>query len=223
MMTDRDSSAQSLIPITPLVPTRPVYSEVLKEVSKIKECLTGFEQIIENIKHLSQNLDTSICNEVKKFKTSLDELHRDYQKCRDDKHSLSTKDSMHVIQNVLYEEKIKDISLKNEQCVTKIARLDYLNRRCAAKKRDLRIQQQNHLLQYDDLIAADLAKEVGLIVLASEKVCETPNATASNALFEFNKLKAQLQARDDVICHLQAEKDILSLLTVGPTDSSLDT
>nr|GFC95277.1 hypothetical protein [Tanacetum cinerariifolium] len=38
-----------------------------------------------------------------------------------------------------------------------------------------------------------------------------------------NKLKAQLQARDDVICHLQAEKDILSLLTVGPTDSSLDT
>nr|GFC43046.1 hypothetical protein [Tanacetum cinerariifolium] len=200
---------------------------------------------------------------------------------------------MHVIQNVLSEEKIKDLSLKNEQCVAKIARLDYLNRRCAAKKRDLRIQQKNHLLQYDDLIAADLAKEVGLIMLASEKVmspssncrceelkstcnkehsrvldleaevlekqqllakseqhnsiiekqfvdlqvkiqnykegvhnqkvCETPNATASNALFEINKLKAQLQARDDVIRHLQADKDILSLLTVGPTDSSLDT
>nr|GFB48496.1 hypothetical protein [Tanacetum cinerariifolium] len=59
--------------------------------------------------------------------------------------------------------------------------------------------------------------------LRNQKVCETPNATASNALFEINKLKAQLQARDDVIRHLQAKKDILSLLTVGPTDSSLDT
>nr|GEW28510.1 putative ribonuclease H-like domain-containing protein [Tanacetum cinerariifolium] len=119
----------------------------------------------------------------------------------------------------------------------------------------------------DELIAADLAKEVGLIVLASDKtvsptlncwceelesmcnkehsrvlnleaevlekqqmltkseqqMCETLNATASNALFENNKLKAQLQERDDVIRHLQAEKDILSLLTVGPTDSNLDT
>nr|GEZ84478.1 hypothetical protein [Tanacetum cinerariifolium] len=57
----------------------------------------------------------------------------------------------------------------------------------------------------------------------NQKVCETPNATASNALFEINKLKAQHQARDDAIRHLQAEKDILSLLSVGPTDSSLDT
>nr|GFB98203.1 hypothetical protein [Tanacetum cinerariifolium] len=56
----------------------------------------------------------------------------------------------------------------------------------------------------------------------NQKVCETSNATASNSLFQINKLKAQLQARDDVIRHLQAEKDILSLLTVGPTDSSLD-
>nr|GFD27349.1 hypothetical protein [Tanacetum cinerariifolium] len=57
----------------------------------------------------------------------------------------------------------------------------------------------------------------------NQKVCETPNATASNALFEINKLQPQLQARDYVIRHLQAEKDILNLLTVGPTDSSLDT
>nr|GFB75528.1 hypothetical protein [Tanacetum cinerariifolium] len=94
------------------------------------------------------------------------------------------------------------------------------------------------LLKNDELIAADLAKEVGLIVLASDKtvkfqnykkgvrnqkVCETPNVTASNAIFEINKLKAQLQEKDDTIRRLHAEKDILGLLNVGSTESSFET
>nr|GEV05457.1 reverse transcriptase domain-containing protein [Tanacetum cinerariifolium] len=45
--------------------------------------------------------------------------------------------------------------------------------------------------------------------LRNQKVCEQPNATASNAIFEINKLKAQLQEKDDSIRHLDAEKDIL--------------
>nr|GFB23781.1 hypothetical protein [Tanacetum cinerariifolium] len=45
----------------------------------------------------------------------------------------------------------------------------------------------------------------------NQKVCEQPNATASNAIFEINKLKAQLQEKDDTIRHLHAEKDILGL------------
>nr|GFA71976.1 hypothetical protein [Tanacetum cinerariifolium] len=45
--------------------------------------------------------------------------------------------------------------------------------------------------------------------LRNQKVCEQPNATASNAIFEINKLKAQLQEKDDTIRYLHAEKDIL--------------
>nr|GFA08624.1 hypothetical protein [Tanacetum cinerariifolium] len=45
--------------------------------------------------------------------------------------------------------------------------------------------------------------------LRNQKVCEQLNATASNANFEINKLKAQLQEKDDTIRHLHAEKDIL--------------
>nr|GFC36118.1 hypothetical protein [Tanacetum cinerariifolium] len=106
---------------------------------------------------------------------------------------------MHVIQNVLSEERIKDLSVKNEQCVAKIVRLDYLNRRCAAKKRDLRIQQQNHLLQYDDLIAADLAKEVGLIVLASEKVM-SPNSN-----YRCEELESTCNKEHSRVLDLEAE------------------
>nr|GEV92960.1 hypothetical protein [Tanacetum cinerariifolium] len=50
--------------------------------------------------------------------------------------------------------------------------------------------------------------------LHNQKVCEQPNATASNAIFEINKLKAQLQEKDDTIRHLHAEKDILCLLNL---------
>nr|GEX00632.1 hypothetical protein [Tanacetum cinerariifolium] len=47
--------------------------------------------------------------------------------------------------------------------------------------------------------------------LRNQKVCEQPNAIASNAIFEINKLKAQLQEKDDTIRHLHAEKDILGI------------
>nr|GEX68940.1 hypothetical protein [Tanacetum cinerariifolium] len=59
--------------------------------------------------------------------------------------------------------------------------------------------------------------------LRNQKVCEQPNATASNAIFEINKLKAQLQEKDYTIIHLHAEKDILGLLNVGSTESSFET
>nr|GFB44621.1 hypothetical protein [Tanacetum cinerariifolium] len=59
--------------------------------------------------------------------------------------------------------------------------------------------------------------------LRNQKVCEQPNATASNAIFEINKLKAQLQGKVDTIRHLHAEKDILGLLNVGSTESSFET
>nr|GFB21128.1 hypothetical protein [Tanacetum cinerariifolium] len=59
--------------------------------------------------------------------------------------------------------------------------------------------------------------------LRNQKVCEQPNATVSNAIFEINKLKAQLHEKDDTMRHLHAEKDILGLLNVGSTESSFKT
>nr|GEZ78454.1 integrase, catalytic region, zinc finger, CCHC-type, peptidase aspartic, catalytic [Tanacetum cinerariifolium] len=50
--------------------------------------------------------------------------------------------------------------------------------------------------------------------------CDTSNSIASNAIFEINKLKEQLQGRNDSIRNLQAQNDIMSLLNVGSTDDS---
>nr|GFA76205.1 hypothetical protein [Tanacetum cinerariifolium] len=58
--------------------------------------------------------------------------------------------------------------------------------------------------------------------LSLEPILEPPNATASNAIFEINKLKAQLREKDDTIRHLHAKKDIIGLLNVGSTESSFE-
>ncbi|GJV90087.1 retrovirus-related pol polyprotein from transposon TNT 1-94 [Tanacetum coccineum] len=104
-MTDKDSSAAGSKPMTPFVHTHPANNEVHTNVWKIKEYLTAFEPIIqngraqpcwseyrrsfvneiipfyENIKNLSQNLDTDIYTEVKEFERSLDKMESDYDKC----------------------------------------------------------------------------------------------------------------------------------------------
>nr|GFA91727.1 hypothetical protein [Tanacetum cinerariifolium] len=48
--------------------------------------------------------------------------------------------------------------------------------------------------------------------LRNQKVCEQPNASASNAIIKINKLKAQLQKKDDTIRHLHTEKDIIGTI-----------
>ncbi|GKD71955.1 hypothetical protein Tco_1326045, partial [Tanacetum coccineum] len=42
--------------------------------------------------------------------------------------------------------------------------------------------------------------------LQNQRVCDTSNSTASNAIFEINKLKDQLQGKDDTIRNLQSGK-----------------
>nr|GFD13831.1 hypothetical protein [Tanacetum cinerariifolium] len=54
--------------------------------------------------------------------------------------------------------------------------------------------------------------------LQSQKRCDSSNYTTSNAIFEINKLKDQLQGKDETIRNLQAQHDIVSLLNVGSTD-----
>ncbi|GJT20856.1 hypothetical protein Tco_1266427 [Tanacetum coccineum] len=58
--------------------------------------------------------------------------------------------------------------------------------------------------------------------LRNEKVCVPPNATASNAIFEINQLKYQLQRKDDTIRNLETHINIKRMLNVSPTTGSLD-
>ncbi|GJY67964.1 retrovirus-related pol polyprotein from transposon TNT 1-94 [Tanacetum coccineum] len=51
--------------------------------------------------------------------------------------------------------------------------------------------------------------------LQNQRVCDNSNSTASNAIFEINKLKDQLQGKDDTIRNLQTQINITRMLNVG--------
>nr|GFC03066.1 hypothetical protein [Tanacetum cinerariifolium] len=54
------------------------------------------------------------------------------------------------------------------------------------------------------------------------KVCANSNATPSNAIFEVNKLKDQLQERDETIRNLESQFNISRMLKIGSPVGSLD-
>ncbi|GJY50383.1 retrovirus-related pol polyprotein from transposon TNT 1-94, partial [Tanacetum coccineum] len=58
--------------------------------------------------------------------------------------------------------------------------------------------------------------------LQNQRVCDNSNSTASNAIFEINKLKDQLQGKDDTIRNLQTQINITRMLNVGSTIGSFD-
>ncbi|GJV59881.1 hypothetical protein Tco_1465981 [Tanacetum coccineum] len=58
--------------------------------------------------------------------------------------------------------------------------------------------------------------------LQNQRVCDNSNSTASNAIFEINKLKDQLQGKDDTIRNLQTQINITRMLNVGSTVGSFD-
>ncbi|GKB71428.1 hypothetical protein Tco_0932840 [Tanacetum coccineum] len=58
--------------------------------------------------------------------------------------------------------------------------------------------------------------------LQNQRVCDNSNSTASNAIFEINKLKDQLQGKDDTIRNLQTHINITRMLNVGSTVGSFD-
>nr|GFB28162.1 hypothetical protein [Tanacetum cinerariifolium] len=59
--------------------------------------------------------------------------------------------------------------------------------------------------------------------LRNQKVCEQPNAAASNVIFEINKLKAHLRRKMTLSDTYMLRKDILGLLNVGSIESSFET
>ncbi|GJW88416.1 retrovirus-related pol polyprotein from transposon TNT 1-94 [Tanacetum coccineum] len=58
--------------------------------------------------------------------------------------------------------------------------------------------------------------------LQNQRVGDNSNSTASNIIFEINKLKDQLQGKDDTIRNLQTQINITRMLNVGSTVGSFD-
>ncbi|GJS14815.1 retrovirus-related pol polyprotein from transposon TNT 1-94 [Tanacetum coccineum] len=119
---------------------------------------------------------------------------------------------------------------------------------CVLDNKNLTIEKKNLLIINECLIAECLEKDICSIVLTSDIVVPlvriafakildlhaigntlkflnlklNDTSSASNAIFEINKLRNQLQGKDATIRNLDAQINIMKVLNVGSTEGSCD-
>nr|GFA57349.1 hypothetical protein [Tanacetum cinerariifolium] len=242
MSTNEDSSAAGSKPITPFIHTRPAESKIQATLLGPNSTFPFVEKIIkEYIRQRPTHIQEACFEHNKKCFEDRVIPFLDIFKIHVTHYEVTWFNDP-IEFNRIFDELDNTFA----KCFMDNQSLYATNKQNIAKNKSLQIQKKNLLIHGESLIADCIAKDVCSIVLASERevllrsncrceelqstydrehsrVCKQPNATASNAIFEITKLKAQLQEKDDTIRHLHAEKDILGLLNVGSTESSFKT
>nr|GEZ19755.1 hypothetical protein [Tanacetum cinerariifolium] len=203
-----------------------------------KECFD--EQITSfftNIKQLFQTLDTNIFQEVKEFERIFDELDAKYERILLEKKNMQIEKKNLLVTN----ECLIANSIANDICSVALAydlvvphssdsshcMLEELRTTCDREhskvlELEAEILKKQQVINDAEKRCAFIQNEHVKLQLKFQKYkeCDTSNSTASNVIFEINKLKYQLQGRDNSIRNLQAQNDIMSLLNVGSTNDS---
>ncbi|GJU93053.1 retrovirus-related pol polyprotein from transposon TNT 1-94 [Tanacetum coccineum] len=237
-------------PVTPFVRTRPAKSQISTCLQGLNSLIPAFshvihqrtdpcrypsgsgefkpvkamftEQIIpfyEKVKQLVQKLNENIVTEVTEYMRIFDELDTEYERCVLANKNLKIERKNLLIQN--------DCLIAN--CLEKdICSIGTLNVRRTWLEEILKKQQMLH--ESEKCCAFIEKNHVNLQVkfqkykecLQNQRVCDNSNSTASNEIFEINKLKDQLQGKDDTIRNLQTQINITRMLNVGSTVGSFD-
>nr|GEZ35365.1 reverse transcriptase domain-containing protein [Tanacetum cinerariifolium] len=200
MMTDKDSSAVGSKPITLFIRTRPAESKIQATLLGLNNTFPFVEKITkEYIGQRPIHIQEACFEHTKKcFEDRvirfLDMFKIPVMHC--EKKNL-----------LIHDESLIDDCIENDVCSIVLAseREVFPRSNCRCEELQSTCNREHSR------------------VLELEKGCEQPNATASNAIFEINKLKAQLQEKVNTIRHLHAKKDILGLFNVGSTESSFET
>ncbi|GJS33834.1 hypothetical protein Tco_0532216 [Tanacetum coccineum] len=199
-------------PVTPFVRTRPAKSQ-------ISTCLQGLNSWIPAFAHvINQRTDPcrypSGSGEFKPIKAMfIEQIIPFYENVKqlvqklDENIITEVTEYMRIFDELDTEEHSKVIELEAE-ILKKQQMLNVSEKRCA-------FIEKNHVnLQ----VKFQKYKEC----LQNQRVCDNSNSTASNAIFEINKLKDQLQGKDDTIRNLQTQINITRMLNVGSTVGSFD-
>nr|GEX22051.1 hypothetical protein [Tanacetum cinerariifolium] len=224
-------------PVTPFIHTCSVNSEVHTKVWKIKKCLTSFEEVIKkhiappsdvlyhreynyikkcfdeevipffnNIKQLFQLLDHNIYMEVKEFERIFDEFDSD------------SKDICSIVLASV------NIVPPISDCMCAELRTSCDREHNRVLEPEAKISKLHNMLKESEKCCAFIQKDhIDLQVkFQNFKECANSNATLSNAIFEINKLKDQLQERDETIRNLESQFNISRMLKIRSPVGSLD-
>ncbi|GJX66374.1 retrovirus-related pol polyprotein from transposon TNT 1-94 [Tanacetum coccineum] len=214
------------------------------EFKPVKAMFT--EQIIpfyENVKQLVQKLDENIVTEVTEYMRIFDELDTEYERCVLANKNLKIERKNLLIQNDCLianclEKDICSIVLASDivvppssNCLCEELRSNCDREHSKVVELKAEILKKQQMLNESEKRCAFIEKNhVNLQVkfqkykecLQNQMVCDNTNSTTSNAIFEINKLKDQLQGKDDTIRNLQTQNNITRMLNIGSTVGSFD-
>ncbi|GJX41357.1 retrovirus-related pol polyprotein from transposon TNT 1-94 [Tanacetum coccineum] len=214
------------------------------EFKPVKAMFT--EQIIpfyENVKQLVQKLNANIVTEVTEYMRIFNELDTEYERCVLANKNLKIERKNLLIQNDCLianclEKDICSIVLASDivvppssNCLCEELRSNCDREHSKVVELEAEILKKQQMLNESEKRCAFIEKNhVNLQVkfqkykecLQNQRVCDNSNSTASNAIFEINKLKDQLQGKDDTIRNLQTQINITRMLNVGSTVGSFD-
>ncbi|GJS50923.1 retrovirus-related pol polyprotein from transposon TNT 1-94 [Tanacetum coccineum] len=199
-------------PVTPYVPKSPPPSQVLATLHNIKAVFPQFDAIIKERTTVKPLYVSLPCYEyAKEFALQQVVPFLDYFK----KHVQTADDTIVRSSNCLCEELRSNCDREHSKVVELEAEILKKQQMLHESEKRCTFIEKNHVnLQ----VKFQKYKEC----LQNQRVCDTSNSTASNAIFEINKLKDQLHGKDDTIRNLQTQINITRMLNVGSTVGSFD-
>ncbi|GJU69198.1 hypothetical protein Tco_1255457 [Tanacetum coccineum] len=234
-MTDKDSSAEGSKPMTPYVHTRPANNEIIPFYDNIKNLshnlatdinteVKEFERCLDKIESkydqcLADNIRLDDTNKRLRAKTRrLQKLMTNLW--NDNEHFIADNIAKDIYSFVLSSK--KEVSLRTTcRCEELQSNCDKEHSRVLELEAEVLEKQQmlaksEHQSSYIQKQFVDLQLKFQNYKerLRHQKVCEKPNATASNAIFEINQLKDQLQRKDDTIRNLESQINIMKMLNI---------
>ncbi|GJS26102.1 hypothetical protein Tco_0486722 [Tanacetum coccineum] len=185
-------------------------------------------------KHIQAANDTFF-KEIKEFEQIFDELEAEYEQCvLDNKNLTIEKKNLLIINECLIAECLeKDICSivltsdivvpPSSNCLCEDLRSACDREHTKVLELEAEISKQKQLISESEKRFAFLEQNYVSLQLKFQnyKQC-IDTSSASNAIFEINKLRQQLQGKDDTIRNLDAQINIMKVLNVGSTEGSCD-
>ncbi|GJT41512.1 copia protein [Tanacetum coccineum] len=185
-------------------------------------------------KHIQVANDTFF-KEIKEFEQIFDELEAEYEQCVLDNKNLTIEKKNLLIKNdcLIAECLEKDICSivftsdsvvpPSSNCLCEDLRSACDREHTKVLELEAEISKQKQLISESEKRFAFLEQNYVSLQLKFQnyKQC-IDTSSASNAIFEINKLRQQLQGKDDTIRNLDAQINIMKVLNVGTTEGSCD-
>ncbi|GJS01878.1 hypothetical protein Tco_0318386 [Tanacetum coccineum] len=189
----------------------------------------------EHFKKHIQSANATIFKEVKEYEQIFDDLEAEYEQCVLDNKNLTIEKKNLLIKNdcliaECLEKDICSIVLTSDIVVPPSSNCLCEDLRSACDREHTKVleleaevlKQQKMVIESEKRNSHLQKTHIDLqLKFQNYKQC-IDTSSASNAIFEINKLRKQLQGKDDTIRNLDAQINIMKVLNVGSTESSCD-